>query len=538
MRKRAVWFIPRPERDPKFHRDALLALAEATNNFQAKWERNRSVHLAYEQTLVDWSLKRSNISCDGSGGRTWVAMLRAFSYCYLDEEGRIVPTKVGRKIMDGIKVFENIKKQILTLQIPNAYFLEAGFKPKFEEGFAIRPARFLIKLCCREDLDFHITKEEITFFALPAKKDRDLDVVAEQIKAFRAASEDEQQTIKQKIAELCDHRGRSDRAARDFEDAHSDVAHTFMLLCDYTGLVEYVRRSALRVDPSKVHKVLREIAWYDERYPFNRRYLISLQRMAESSGLDVDTYKASAYGRIKPMSNRMKTEIKIRRLLQTLPAPAEMSYEELVEILSRELPLREAEQVARQIKSSASFSRLSDDFVETYLSETDSHSFEDKTGEVLRALGFDVVMRPRVENVSTEIEILVKYGSSRCGIIDCKNHRDKFVLSTAAASVMYGEYIPNYDGYENRRVEFFGYITAASFRGEKNLEKISRRVEEHMRGRKIRGILMSARALLGFLDFCLEAGIHKEKRVELFLRAVKNRGYSSAEEVLREVGLS
>ncbi|WP_027717478.1 restriction endonuclease AlwI [Desulfovirgula thermocuniculi] len=537
MRKRAVWFIPRPERDPKFHRDALLALAEATGNFKVKWEGNRSAHIAYERKLAERGLKRNSTSCDGSGGRTWAAMLRAFSYCYLDDEGYIVPTKAGRKIMEGIKVFENIKKQILTFQIPNAYFLEAGFRPKFEESFAIRPARFLIKLCCRPDLDFNLTKEEITFFVLTAKRDSDLDAVAEQIRAFRSASSGEREALKRDIAAIFDHRERSDRGARDFEAAHSDVAHTFMLLCEYTGLVRYARRRALRVDPSQAGRVLEEIAWYDERYPFNRRYLISLQRMAESSGLDVDSYKAGSCGSIKPASNRRKTEMKIRQLLQDVPAPAEMPYEELVEVLRRELPPHEAEEAAQRIKNAAPLSHLSDAFVESYLSEADSLAFENKTGEILKALGFDVVMRPEAQGSPSRIEILVKYGGGRCGLIDCKNHRDKFTLSSSAASMMYGEYIPNYDGYENCRVEFFGYVTASSFGGEKNLEKISRRAEMHMQGRKIRGIMLNARTLLGFLDYCLEAGIPRDERVELFLRAVKNRGYSTAEEMLREVGL-
>lgn len=115
---RKVWFITRSERDPAFHKEALEALSDTTENFSLKWKGNRAIHKRYEE------------------------------------------------ILHGHNVRENITKQILTLQIPNAYFLESGFKPKYESDFSIRPARFLIKLCCSELLNYYITKEELTFLVI------------------------------------------------------------------------------------------------------------------------------------------------------------------------------------------------------------------------------------------------------------------------------------------------------------------------------------------------------------------------------------
>src|SRR5699024_9681578 len=139
---RKVWFITRPERDPKFHIDALHSLQVATSNFSVKWHGNREVHKKYEYILASEGLKRQNISDDGSGGRTWTAMLRTFGYLYLNNKGYLVLTKVGKKILESEQVWANISKQILTFQIPNAYFLDSSFKPKYEDGFQIRPARF------------------------------------------------------------------------------------------------------------------------------------------------------------------------------------------------------------------------------------------------------------------------------------------------------------------------------------------------------------------------------------------------------------
>ncbi|WP_240682780.1 hypothetical protein [Bacillus velezensis] len=122
--ERLIWFITRPERDPKFHKEAIKALYKATDELKLTWSGNREVHKRYEQELADIGIKRQNISESGSGGRTWMALLRTFAYCYLDEEGKVVLTKAGRSILKEEKVYQNIRKQILTFQYPNAYFLE------------------------------------------------------------------------------------------------------------------------------------------------------------------------------------------------------------------------------------------------------------------------------------------------------------------------------------------------------------------------------------------------------------------------------
>jgi len=538
MSEREVWFITRPERDPRFHRDGLIALADATNNFTMEWTGNRELHKLYEKKLVEHGVKRANISSDGSGGRTWAALMKTFSYCYINDDGYIVPTKAGIQIINGVNVYENIRKQVLNLQIPNAYFLEAGFRPKFSSDFAVRPVRFLLKLCCRPELDYHLTKEEITFFALPAKKDSDLDRAADSIKQFRLLSAQLQNEVKCDIASELEHRERLDSGARSFEAANSDVAHTFMLIADYTGLAEYARGRALRIDPSKVSDVLSELTILDERYPFNKRYLISLQRMAENSGLDVDSYKANRLGSVKPAGNKIKTQMKVKQLLSSVPNPGDLTFENLAAILSRELPPQEAEEIALEIKSANSIFSLNDDFVEGYLTEKDNRVFEDKTGEIIKMLGFDVEMRPRVAGCSTEIEIIAKYGDDKCGIIDCKNYKQKFILSSSLASHMFGEYIPNYEGYEGRELTFFAYITASDFGGERNLEKISSRAKIHIPTRVIKGIMLNANTLLGFLDICIENQIPPDKRAALFLKSINNCGYNSVEKMIREMEFS
>ncbi|SDL09011.1 AlwI family type II restriction endonuclease [Natronincola ferrireducens] len=535
MAERKIWFITRPERDPKFHKAALVALQEATNNFADKWARNREVHKHYEKVLSEHGLKRENISNDGSGGRTWVAMLKTFAYCYVNDDGYLVPTKVGASLINGVEVFENTKKQILTLQIPNAYFLEPGFRPKFESNFSIRPARFLIKLVNQKELDYYITKEEIACFALTAKRDSELPTITEKILQYRGTDTSHKDLIIREVAEVYDHRERSDSGARDYQNAHSDVAHTFMMLCDYTGLAEYIRGEALRVQPVNSSKVKEEVEMFDERYPFNKRYLISLQRMAESNGLDISRYKASSFGEIKPASNRKKTDMIVKNILKSIPNLQAMSVEEITDVLKNEFPPHEARKIAFDINAH-SINTLNPEFVEAYLNEKDNLKFEDKTGDIFRLIGFDVEMRPNVKDIAdTEIEIVLKYGEKECGLIDAKNYKKKFPLSAGLASHMASEYIPNYEGYDNRQIQFFGYVTAADFSGEKNLGKISELTQRVIPDREIKGIIITASVLLAFLDYCIEEDIPKEERVELFINAVNNTGYSTFGEMLNAI---
>src|SRR5699024_9215816 len=463
---RKVWFITRPERDPKFHVDALEALQTATDNFSVKWYGNRDAHKRYESVLASVELKRNNIRNDGSGGRTWVAMMRTFGYVYLNHLGYLQLTKVGQSILDGKKIKENITKQILTLQIPNAYFLDSGFRPKYEPGFEIRPARFLVRLVNQSILNYYVTKEEIAFYVLTAKRDNDLLSITNQIIDFRKMSDTEKEEAKKTIAINSDHRKRSDSEARDFFEAHGDVAHTFMMLCDYTGLVDYVRNDALRLPIERSESTSENVSYYDYRYPFNKRYLISLERFSENAGLDVDSYKASAFGGLPPASNRAKSIRKVHQLLESHPVIQRLTVNQLTAILEAEFTTREAVKFAVELHEQT-YEVLNEDFVESYLFEKDDIIFENKTGDILRAIGFKVDMRPKPlgDDIRTEIEILIHIDDKTICILDAKNYKTKFSLPAHLVSHMASEYIPNYDGYKGKSVSYYGYVAANKFGG-------------------------------------------------------------------------
>ena len=511
---RKVWFVTRPERDPKFHTDALEALYEATDQFSIKWNGNREVHKRYEAVLASKELKRDNISADGSGGRTWAAMMRIYHYVYLNENGYLVLTKVGQKLLDGKNVRENITKQIVNLQIPNDYFLSSGFRPKFDDGFEIRPARFLIKMTNQAKLDYFVTKKEITFFCMTAKKDNQIAEVTEKIISFRNSSPQQQEVIQNQIALEFDHRNRSDSPARHFEAAHSDVANTFMLLCDYTGLVDYIRGDALRVPSEKQKKTNEVVSHFENRYPFNKRYKISFERFTEHADMYTESYKANPYGNISPATNHNKTISKVKRLLANYPALSELSVDEISEILSEQLSINEAQKYAHLLQSEA-YTTLNEDFIESYLKEQDNLAFEDKTGQILEAIGFETVIRPKPTSWISghgsvpEIEILIHIDEKTICLIDAKNYHPKFALSAPLSSLMASTYIPDYQQYEGKEVKHFAYVTADKMGGIKNLKKISKMSKQFDPKADVTGAMISASALLGFLDYCLDKELPK-----------------------------
>ncbi|MPQ43414.1 restriction endonuclease [Clostridium tarantellae] len=531
---RKIWFITRPERDPSFHEEALKALFKSTNNFTIKWAGNRQAHKDYEQALIDIGIKRNSISDSGSGGRTWASLLKTFSYCYTDTNGFLIPTKVSNEILNGNNIFENIKKQILTLQIPNSYFLEKGFKPKYDSNFAILPVRFLIKLCINSQLSYHLTKEEITFIVMTAQRETDLENIVSKVQSFRNMSTEDKNDYKTMVSSEYEHRERSDKGSRDFYAAHSDVAHTFMLIAEYTGLVQYDRgiNAKISVPLYNLSSVISDLEYYDTRYPFNNRYLFSLERMAEVNGLDINSYKASRYGDIKPATNSYKKLKKAEKLLNQYPNPSTLSNDKIIEILSSSsFSIAESKKISEYIKSNTIMETLDENFVNGVLNEPNNLEFEKKIGRILEQLGFDVLMHPKVDGERTEIDILLKYNDNLCGIIDAKNYKEKFTLSSSLASHMISEYISNYINYDNYDLKFFGYVTCSDIGGISNISKISAKSSNN----EILGIMINAKTLLSLLDYCISNDIPPQNRVELFLKLIDNSSYTSFTQILDKI---
>ncbi len=241
----------------------------------------------------------------------------------------------------------------------------------------------------------------------------------------------------------------------------------------------------------------------------------------------------------KPATNTAKHAAKIQRLLSaSFPDVSSVPEAALTEALAQEFPPDQALQIAQSLKQdSTGYSGISPEFVAGYLGETDDRAFEDKTGAVFAALGFEVIMRPRpAASVATEIEILLKYGQNLCGIIDAKNYRPKFTLSAQLASHMGAEYIPNYADYHGAALQFYGYVTARHWGGARNLDKITAIAQRVVPDRPISGMMLSAATLLGFLDYCLDSQIPPDERAALFVRAAQNQAFPTVSALLQATG--
>ena len=529
-KERQLWFVTRPERDPAFHLEALKALKDSVGDFPAKWKGDREAHKKYEKVLGDKGFKRKNISRDGSGGRTWAAMLRMYNYVYL-MDGYLHLTKVGQALLNGDNVRENIIKQILNLQIPNNYFLSSRFTPKFDKSFEIRPARFLIRLVLEDELSNYVTKEEIIYFCLSAKKDEYLNKVKDDILNFRKSSDIEKEKIKTSIATEYDTRQRADFIQRDFESSYSDIANTFMIMIDYTSLATYVRGQDLRITPDQKDNTKKVIDLYENRYPFNRRYKLSLESFAENAGLDVTTFKANPYYNIGPATRSSKNLLKANKLLSDYPDIGALSEEKLVKIFSQEMSTNTAEKLATKFFTGRD-EIINQDFFESYLNETDNYAFESKTGEIIEAFGFKVDMRPvpssrHNEIDNTQIEILVHIDDENVCILDAKNYKKKFNLTKNLANYMATEYIPIYQDYEGKRVRYFGYITASDFAGSNKLSWIKELSEKDPSNVPVDGMMINGKTLLSLLDYCLSNNYTKDQKKKAFLGLFTNTGYSS-----------
>ena len=371
---------------------------------------------------------------------------------------------------------------------------------------------------------------------MTSQRENQLDDVISKILLFRNMSTEDKNNYKAMISNVYEHRERSDKGARDFYTAHSDVAHTFMLIAEYTGLIEYTRGNTSRIliQENNIPDVLRELNYYDSRYPFNTRYLFSLERLAEVNGLDISSYKASRFGDNKPATNFSKKIKKAEKLLESTPNPSTLSPNELVTILSSSFSISESKKISEHMTSNSIIENLDENFVHSVLNESDNLEFEKKIGSILEQFGFEVLMHPKIDDERTEIDILIKYGENLCGILDAKNYKEKFILSSNLASHMASEYIPNYINYDGSILNFFGYVTCSDIGGISNLSKITTRTFNNI-GKNIEGLMINAKTLLALLDYCIENNLDNDTRVRLFLKLVDNSSYTTFGQVLDKI---
>lgn len=526
---RKTWWITRPERNPD-HKIALLALDKATNHFSnIKWDHKSQIN--YEIWLGKLHAKRPGHSKNGSGGRTWVAMLKTFDYIYITKNRIIKPNEIALDIIKGINVYKNIRKQILILQIPNPYFLSSDFTrgSLLPKDFQIQPIRFLLKLANDKRLGYKISEKEIIYFAITCHKNSDLDKSVNNIIKFRQMTNNQRSLLEAKIAKSFDHRVRKDSPQRTFEQNMKDVANTCMILAEYTYLAKRTKGqhdSLLYSNNQLADKRNKVLKKFDYRYPFDKSCFSDIKASILREGLPVGKYKANYKSGEKTASAKSKDIRMVYSLINRHPELKNDTRNQIKHILmsSDGMAPFKAIKFANLIKKYEQTNSFSKTFQDQYLHEKDTanhnknRQFELDTEYVLKHMGLDVEDHPEPvssENNSNENEdAIITINNEYLILVDAKNYHNesdhsKFQLSAGLRNTMVNSYIKGYIGYKGMKPRYFLYVVANNATGLENMRHITDDSATILNN-KCTGAIISANCLMQLASY---EDLHKANKL-------------------------
>jgi len=215
------WIISRPKRK-------LIIIPEMLKVFAAvavgnAWSGNRDLQKEFEQELVNFEWKAQNYSQDGSGSRTYAALLGLLGLWY-EDAGQVKLTQAGKEIVSGEPTVPQLTKQLINFQYPSPYSRSVGIS----DDFKIQPHRFVINLLSDGRIE-SITQAELAFCVVPfAKKNNDLDSTIGRILRYRSSDELEAAIRTEAMAQ-------SETSA----DNLMNVANTVVNQLEYSGFFKY-----------------------------------------------------------------------------------------------------------------------------------------------------------------------------------------------------------------------------------------------------------------------------------------------------------
>ena len=168
------WIISRPKRKLVVIPEMLKVFA--TVAVGQRWHGNRDLQVAFERELVRFEWKAQNISRDGSGSRTYAALLGLLGLWY-EEDGVVKLTQAGKEIVSGEPAVPQLTKQLINLQYPSPYSKSV----RIHEDFKIQPHRFIIELLGQEGVG-SLSQDELAYCVVPfAKTENDLEGCADRL---------------------------------------------------------------------------------------------------------------------------------------------------------------------------------------------------------------------------------------------------------------------------------------------------------------------------------------------------------------------
>ena len=186
------WWVTRPKRKLILIPD-LNEIISATTEGKI-WYGNRKLQICFRKDLTDAKWKAQNISDDGSGGRTYAALLSQFGLWYSDDEGKVRVTLAGNELIAGYPPIPIITKQLLDFQFPSFYSLRVNVCREFQ----IQPYRFILNLFLNEELE-KISQDEIAFCFVPYAKKQQHYTCLEKLLDFRKSQQVREKVIKKAV---------------------------------------------------------------------------------------------------------------------------------------------------------------------------------------------------------------------------------------------------------------------------------------------------------------------------------------------------
>ena len=459
------WWVTRPKRKLNSIPEVLACCADVSLN--SEWQGNIYTHLAFEESLEKFGLKRIGERRDrrGGGGRTYFAWLFSLGLIFMQEStNQVKLTLAGEAILNGVSPVKILRDQILKYQFPSAFSLSPSTsKTRVNLRFKIRPFRFLLRLLRDSRLGFVLSQEEIARV-----------VVIE--------AENESDTIYNHVVNrILDYRENGEKSLpKDFFDKYSpssgrinllhpyshldDLANTIINWLDYTQLiireVEGVKKSIVKILPERIAEVDSIINDGSKMIPrpqdqeyFQRRY-----------GLDYLHKKDTRnFNHLRSITTKMLNEQKIKQIFlsEALKTPISKINHNIISIVAEKAGLSYGiveENLLRIYPHGAIGTFMAEYFNMAFNGRDESKDFEKATVEIFKnAFGF------HAEHVGslglTPDIILMSNEEGYQAIIDNKAYAN-YSISNDHFNRMVHNYIGNLNRYSSYDVPlaFFAYI--------------------------------------------------------------------------------
>lgn len=467
------WWVTRPKRKLNSIPEVLSTFVRVTLN--QKWQKQRGIHLSFEDELEKSGLKKLGERRDrtGGGARTYKAWLSSLGLIFTHEKSQEVKlTLAGEAIINGENPVLVLREQVLKYQFPSSFSLSRGVN--VNERFRIRPFRFLLKLLLDKDIDY-LTEEEIAKIVI-VHAENESEVCYQKVKseilAYRIFGDVSLETdFSVKYS--------SSKGSINPEHPFShliDTANTFINWLEFTQFV-YRLEGKLRIiedQELKVRETLSNQTPFIDR-PDNQEYY---QR---KYGIDPKHRKDTRdFSNEETITSKVVEEMVIRNEFMKLSSvsPIVKINAEIIEKIKNTtgIEARKVEGILNKLYPHGAIGSFLSNYFELAFSGRDnSIEFEKATAEIfLNVFGFDV---KHIGPQGLTPDVLVR--SKQCkyqGIVDNKAY-SIYTITNDHRNRMVHNYIKGYRNYSNYEdpLLFFTYISGGFGKNiDSQIESISK----------------------------------------------------------------